>query len=183
MSPRPTRLTDLPAISIRQPWAWAILDAGKDIENRGRRTSIRGPVLIHAAKTYDEGGETFLRQKGIEAPYDLPRGGIVGAVEIVDCVTSSKSDWFFGPVGYVLRNPVGLELIPCRGQVGFFKPELPPMRRRLHTCSTCGFTSEWLPGWTWYGSIMQIDNGKRVPKFCSNECRKNAGPMGRVAAD
>ena len=26
------------ALSIRQPWAWAILHAGKDIENRDWRT-------------------------------------------------------------------------------------------------------------------------------------------------
>ena len=45
-------MTDLPdiALSIRQPWAWAILHAGKDIENRSWSTSFRGPVCIHAAK-------------------------------------------------------------------------------------------------------------------------------------
>lgn len=44
------------AISIRQPWAWAILHAGKRIENRargdGRMPSPcrhRGPLLIHAS--------------------------------------------------------------------------------------------------------------------------------------
>lgn len=33
----------LPAISIRQPWAWLILNAGKDIENRDWPTNFRGP--------------------------------------------------------------------------------------------------------------------------------------------
>lgn len=37
------------AISIRQPWAWAILYAGKDVENRSRRSNYRGPVLLHAS--------------------------------------------------------------------------------------------------------------------------------------
>ena len=38
------------ALSIRQPWAYCILDYGKDIENRTWSTSIRGRVLIHASK-------------------------------------------------------------------------------------------------------------------------------------
>lgn len=43
-------------LSIRQPWAWAILHAGKDIENRDWATRFRGPFLVHAGKgcTRDE---------------------------------------------------------------------------------------------------------------------------------
>lgn len=37
------------AISIRQPWAWLIVNGFKDIENRSWRTKYRGPVLIHAS--------------------------------------------------------------------------------------------------------------------------------------
>lgn len=45
-------LSQLPdkALSIRQPWAWAIIHAGKDVENRNWSTKFRGPVCIHAAK-------------------------------------------------------------------------------------------------------------------------------------
>ena len=39
------------AISVRQPWAWAIISALKDIENRGWPIHYRGDILIHAAKT------------------------------------------------------------------------------------------------------------------------------------
>jgi hypothetical protein len=40
------------ALSIRQPWAWAILHAGKDIENRDWKPGnparrFRGSFLIH----------------------------------------------------------------------------------------------------------------------------------------
>lgn len=38
------------ALSIRQPWAWAIVNAGKRVENRTWETRYRGPILIHAAK-------------------------------------------------------------------------------------------------------------------------------------
>lgn len=47
-------------LSIRQPWAWAILYAGKDIENRTWFTYHRGPFLLHASKTYDDEGHDFL---------------------------------------------------------------------------------------------------------------------------
>ena len=35
-------------LTICQPWAWAIVAAGKDVENRTRPTRYRGPLLIHA---------------------------------------------------------------------------------------------------------------------------------------
>lgn len=37
------------ALSLRQPWCWAVLHAGKRVENRVWRTSYRGPFLLHAA--------------------------------------------------------------------------------------------------------------------------------------
>jgi hypothetical protein len=39
-------------LTVRQPWAWAIIHGGKDVENRSRNIagSYRGPVAIHAGK-------------------------------------------------------------------------------------------------------------------------------------
>ncbi|NJN54505.1 MAG: hypothetical protein HC804_06980 [Anaerolineae bacterium] len=44
------------ALTVRQPWAWAIINAGKDNENRNWHTNFRGRVFIHAAigMTHDE---------------------------------------------------------------------------------------------------------------------------------
>jgi len=40
------------ALSVRQPWAHAILHLGKRVENRDwRGCNYRGPVLLHASKT------------------------------------------------------------------------------------------------------------------------------------
>lgn len=119
------------AISIRQPWAWLILNAGKDIENRNWPTKFRGHVLIHAAKgmtlaEYEDAEETLeLLRLPIKLPMkqELERGGIVGEVDIVDCVTQSDSDWFFGTYGFVLRNAKPLPFQPCRGALGFFNPQ------------------------------------------------------------
>ena len=52
----------------------------------------------------------------------LQRGGIVGEAEIVDCVTQSPSPWFVGEYGFVLRNAKPLPFEPCKGALGFFKP-------------------------------------------------------------
>lgn len=115
------------ALSVRQPWAWLIFNAGKDVENRDWPTSVRGPVLIHASKgcTEDEWEEA----RDFSDPYlsgnlpeisDLRWGGIVGVVEIADCVRASDSPWFFGSYGFVLRNPRPLPFVPWRGQLGFF---------------------------------------------------------------
>lgn len=36
------------ALTVQQPWAWAIVHGGKDIENRTQAWSYRGPLAIHA---------------------------------------------------------------------------------------------------------------------------------------
>ncbi|MGA2491891.1 MAG: ASCH domain-containing protein [Roseiarcus sp.] len=120
------------ALSIRQPWAWAILYAGKDVENRSWPTRYRGRVLIHAGLSFEGPAHEALldcaewaRDAGVRAPAsldDLTRGGIVGEAEIVDCVESSASPWFFGPYGFALRNARPLPFQPCRGKLGFFSP-------------------------------------------------------------
>lgn len=117
------------ALSIRQPWAWHILNSGKDIENRDWPTRFRGRVLIHASKgmtraEYEDGQDPLWAHKGpvIELPpiERLERGGIVGSVGIVDCVAVSDSRWFFGRFGFVLRDPKPMPFVPWKGQLGFF---------------------------------------------------------------
>src|SRR5215831_19333618 len=122
------------ALSIRQPWAWAIIHGGKDIENRdwkpnnpGRR--FRGQFLIHASKgmTEDE-YEDFIataHEVSITRPFpngltlprfeDLLRGGIVGSATITGLVTESDSPWFFGPIGLKIADAKPLPFMPCKG--------------------------------------------------------------------
>ena len=133
-------MSDLPkfAISIRQPWAWAIIYAGKDIENRDWATSRRGPICIHAAKGMTKGeyadANRFIQRAvgavdqswldrwlGVTAAeFKLDRGGIIGTAEIVDCVDASESPWFMGRYGFVLRNIRPVDFIPVKGSLGFF---------------------------------------------------------------
>lgn len=133
------------ALSIRQPWAWLILHGGKDIENRSWPTKVRGRVLVHAAKgmTRDEYDEVVnvlwtMTHNPLALPPEyehLARGGIIGSVEIVDCVTESDSPWFFGPYGFKLANPQPLPFVPLKGHLGFFEvaPTLLPALELLNS--------------------------------------------------
>lgn len=126
--PYPQHLVLPPVLSIRQPWAWLIVHGFKDIENRSWWTAFRGTFLVHAGKgmTIREYEEARVVAAGINPsidvpdPKDLPRGGIVGEAESVNCVTVSDSPWFFGPHGIVIFNARPLPFFPCRGALGFF---------------------------------------------------------------
>ena len=129
-------MTELPlfALSIRQPWAWAIVSAGKDIENRcwsennpARRFS--GPFCIHAAQGMTKGeyedAARFMNGIGIRCPAmeALPRGGIVGTARLIEIVRHSDSPWFMGSSGLVLKDAKAVDFIPAKGKLGFFKWE------------------------------------------------------------
>lgn len=115
-------------LSIRQPWAWLIIHGGKDIENRTWTTKFRGRFLVHAAKGMTRGeyedayDVAMVANPAILFPTfeSLQRGGIIGGVELVDCVRESDSPWYMGDVGFVLRKPVALPFVPLKGQLGFF---------------------------------------------------------------
>lgn len=118
------------ALSIRQPWAWLIVNGYKDIENRSWPTRLRGEVLVHASKgmTREEYADVDLmleldeRLQHIRLPAfeQLERGGIVGKVVITGCVSASSSPWFFGKYGFCLMSAKPLPFVPLKGALGFF---------------------------------------------------------------
>jgi hypothetical protein len=111
-------------LSIRQPWAWLIVHGFKDIENRAWRTAYRGPFLVHAGLQIDAGGYDWAAAQGrfgLPPVGELPRGGIVGRARVVDCVTSSPSQWFEGPYGFVLADQQPVPFVPLRGRLRFFE--------------------------------------------------------------
>src|ERR1700744_3863014 len=105
------------ALSIRSPWWWFILHAGKDIENRDWYTNYRGTVYVHASKWWRkeeviDDAETAIHcynqsshpKCNKEMSWDVMRslgGHIVGKVDIVGCANRSDSPWFFGKYGLV----------------------------------------------------------------------------------
>ncbi|HYI85035.1 MAG TPA: ASCH domain-containing protein [Acetobacteraceae bacterium] len=113
------------ALSIMQPWCWLIAASHKDVENRTWATPYRGRVLLHAGKRHD-GPRDEWDWPDIQPPARFDYGGIIGEAEIVGCVTESRSLWFQGPFGFVIRNARPLPFRPCRGQLGFFVPDFAP---------------------------------------------------------
>lgn len=85
------------AITVRQPWAWAIIHAGKDVENRTRNLAgtYRGPLAIHASKTCLE--DDFydvqdLLPDDVEIPHRLAYGCVIGVVNLLDVHYGSFED-------------------------------------------------------------------------------------------
>lgn len=82
----------------------------------------RGPLAVHAGKKYDHEGHEFIQNEmGLLVPGDLPSGGIVGVVELLDCVDSYDSRWFFGPYGWVLGSPTPLSFGAYPGKLGLME--------------------------------------------------------------
>lgn len=134
------------ALSIRQPWAWAILHAGKRVENRDwqhvPRAMIGETFLLHAAKgcTQDEYFEAARsmrfgplsgdgRYPGELIPRELPelhqltRGAIVGRAKLVRYDHSNASPWAVpGALHLILADVSRLTSpIPFKGALGFFE--------------------------------------------------------------
>jgi hypothetical protein len=133
---------ELPTLSVRQPWAWAILHAGKDRENRSRKqTPGFGWHYLHASAgigqrdAYDEARAIIdgmlhpepqdvreFRRKEYRIMADAPRGAIVGAVLLAGWTDEDEgSAWFGGP--YALRIIKTLAFPtpqPAKGRLGFW---------------------------------------------------------------
>jgi hypothetical protein len=137
------------ALSIRQPWAWLIVNGYKDIENRTWPTRFRGRVLIHASKGMTraeyEDVEDYLMfgdaesMTAIRLPEqaNLERGGIVGVATVADCIRPQDrlSPWHMeGQFGFHLIDIKPLPFLPCKGALGFFDvpPDVAATLRELH---------------------------------------------------
>jgi hypothetical protein len=117
------------ALSIRPAWAWAIIHGGKDVENRSRRTRVRGRFLVHASLACTpadfERATAALRAVGECAM--LPRedefaaGGFIGSVELIDVVERCERAWHApGCFAWILRNPRPMAFFPYRGRRSWF---------------------------------------------------------------
>ncbi|MDZ8139811.1 MAG: ASCH domain-containing protein [Nostoc sp. DedQUE04] len=118
------------AISVRQPWAWAIIYALKDIENRGWPIHYSlSRRQIHAAKTCTKKeyqlAKEFCQSMGVVIPelISLRRGQVIGIVTIVDCRFSQVASGWGMPEQYhwQLENPREITPIPYIGQLGIFE--------------------------------------------------------------
>ena len=97
-------MTEMRILTVRQPWAYAILYAEKDIENRTRNIAgdYRGLVAIHAGAAYDRNADShpaiqaLARDLRVESMSDYLTAyghrvyrSIVGLVDLTDVHSAS----------------------------------------------------------------------------------------------
>lgn len=115
------------ALSLKQPFAELVVSGKKTIELRKWNTKFRGEFLIHASKVPDK---KAMERFGFK---DLPVGGIVGKVKLVDVKHYKNEEehradkdkhlalTFWGDHGFILENPERLDFVPCKGNLGFWE--------------------------------------------------------------
>jgi hypothetical protein len=113
------------ALTIHQPYAWAIMTGLKRVENRSRRFRHQGRLLIHAASRRGYEDVLILPDGTPVPPVDqLVFGALLGSVNVVDCVPAGdlpNDPFASGPWCLLLDDPELLPIpIPYRGQQAFF---------------------------------------------------------------
>lgn len=127
------------ALSVRQPWAWAICH-GKDVENRSRGTRYRGLLAIHSSKSApykvdldDPRIVDLIVADGLDDPA-AAQGAVVAVAELAGCHLSPD---FGGTCGatrplcspWAVRDQYHWLLagvrplaqpVPCRGMLGLW---------------------------------------------------------------
>jgi hypothetical protein len=129
----------LVALTLWQPWAWAIASGLKLVENRtwkpwGKDGQPGDVIAIHAAvRQADWEDVAFVRElavragRGLEVPTTFVHGCLV-ALATVDSFAGGPEElpreqrpWWVGPVGWVLRDVRPLPRpLECRGQQGLW---------------------------------------------------------------
>jgi len=134
------------AITVQQPWAWAIIHGGKNIENRTRigtwRRADGQTIAIHAGQRWSERGArevpklAGMWQQGWHDTVDrVPAGVIIGLVDVLDvhleqggCCDPWGEESYVEHGGtkrvdlvhLVLDNPRPVEPVDCRGALGLW---------------------------------------------------------------
>lgn len=119
-------------LTIRNPWAWAIVYAGKDVENRTWTITTPCTLLIHAGRTFGPAERTaveHLQHMGIMLPYELllgnfHNGHIIGKAVVTECGWTSDSRWATpGTYHWELKDVVPIRTpLLVTGRAGLFKP-------------------------------------------------------------
>ena len=115
------------ALTVRQPWAWAIAEGYKDIENRSwsPRLEPGEDLAIHAGCAAPDWDDVQRVKKLVGRRATVPEtfdcGCVVAVVRYGRTVESSRSRWFSGPIGWILIDARALRLpVDCKGQLGLW---------------------------------------------------------------
>lgn len=125
-------------LSLSRPWVWSIVELaepmGKRIENRTWKppeSEIGNRFALHAAQSWDMRAFAHFDLVGLDAERYTPDAahpsGLILGTAVIDRVIDKARDappyqgrWFFGPIGWVLRDVVKLATpIEWKGAQGF----------------------------------------------------------------
>lgn len=118
-------------LTVRQPWAWAIIYGGKTIENRTWKPRRPTEVLIHAGVIFEQHGLAALRRMRKDGlisrpvPRTFASGQIIGKVDVTGWDDDDSTDPWAVPDHWHwhLSNPVAAwPAIPVTGQPTFWRP-------------------------------------------------------------
>lgn len=81
------------ALGVQQPWAELILRGVKTLEVRSQATRVRGTIYLYASRRFSalEAAGEMAQTHGLDVE-SLPRGVLVGTVDIVDCRPCTSAD-------------------------------------------------------------------------------------------
>lgn len=119
------------ALTLWQPWAGLVVWGGKRVENRKRfppKKLIGKRFAIHAGLVYDDSAEERFGAE-VKALHRMARvhGAIIGTAVLDFAVRGPEGlppelrRWFFGPVGWVLKDIRPVKPVWCRGFVGVWR--------------------------------------------------------------
>ena len=125
------------ALTIQDPWLWAITEMDKRIENRTWKPplSIIGQTIaLHVSKKPDPAGIGSIYRitdKIVTVEYRF--GKVVATAKVLgwidtNCHTASSPDllkhlsdkWLFGPIGWVLGDVQKVNPVDCKGALGLW---------------------------------------------------------------
>lgn len=128
------------ALTLTQPWASLVANGSKEYETRSWETMYRGPLAIHAAKSYPKDCRALIEQHAFkwslrDEVFPLPLGAIIAVVDLVgvrhiDLVFRLHQpkqfeyefgDYSLGRFAWHIRNVRRLPLpIPCKGALSLW---------------------------------------------------------------
>ncbi len=140
----------LHALSIIQPWLWAIVEGYKPVENREWkpwRYVVGRRIALHASRGWDHEGAQFINRQlqlaGVQRQVGsgVPRGAILGTAvvvgafkpdgsraEVAGAIMDAEVDrlaaspWSFGPWIWKLAEVRPLaEPVACKGSLGLWR--------------------------------------------------------------
>jgi hypothetical protein len=125
-------------LTLMQPWASLLIRGAKQIETRGWRAPYRGPLAIHASRTFNPEQWRMSDREPFASALDginlhKTLGMVLGTVELVDCLPVEElvgkisdrerafGNYEAGRWGWVLRNPRACVPVAARGQLAIWE--------------------------------------------------------------